>query len=86
MPVSTGRRKGRPPRVPGSVVLRVVTMSRNGIGYRGICRVLDQEGVLTSAGNRRWYPSHVSRLLYTRNVTDRFGPPPNRRPQGRRSV
>ncbi|WP_373282665.1 recombinase family protein [Nocardia takedensis] len=74
--MSTRRGRGRPPSVHDSVVHRIMTMRHDGVGYRGICAVLNQEGVPTPAGSRHWYPSHISRLLYTRNVADRFGPPP----------
>ncbi|MGW2665953.1 recombinase family protein [Nocardia tengchongensis] len=50
-------------------------MRRNGIGYRGICRELNADGIPTPAGRSRWYPSHLSRLLNTRNVVEQFGRP-----------
>ncbi|WP_433755826.1 recombinase family protein [Nocardia sp. CA-135398] len=69
------RRRGRPRLCPDDVVSKIVEMHRGGTGYRAICRVLNDSGIPTPAGRTRWYPSHVSRLLNTRNVVERFGRP-----------
>ncbi|MBF6064948.1 recombinase family protein [Nocardia terpenica] len=77
------RRRGRPRQCPDAVLDRIIDMHRSGIGYRGICRVLNAEAIPTPAGRPTWHPSHVSRLLNTRNVVERFGRPQRRRRRSR---
>ncbi|MFI6496362.1 recombinase family protein [Nonomuraea typhae] len=62
------RLPGRPPSCPEEVLSRVVALRERGATYAGICDELNRDGVPTPGGGRRWYPSHVSRLLHTRNA------------------
>lgn len=59
------RRRGRPRRCPDEILERVVVLRLQGALLREICDNLNAEGVRTPGGGPRWYPSHVSRLLYT---------------------
>ncbi|MFF0488351.1 recombinase family protein [Nocardia sp. NPDC004068] len=77
--MTSARRRGRPRCCPDEVLLRIVAMHHSGIGYRAICRILNEEGTPTAAGRPQWYPSYVWRLLNTANVIEQFGRPRSRR-------
>lgn len=67
-PASRGR--GRPPRCPPELAIRVIQLRRRGMSYAGISAVLNEEGIPTPAGGSRWLKSHVDRLLHTRHVKE----------------
>ncbi|MFC4148052.1 recombinase family protein [Micromonospora mangrovi] len=45
---------------------KVVTMRRAGSRLVDICAAMNEAEIPTPGGGRKWWPSHVSRLLYTR--------------------
>jgi DNA invertase Pin-like site-specific DNA recombinase len=54
-----GVRLGRPPTMPLTIVDRIVGARLAGEGWSTIARSLDEEGVPTAQGGRRWYPATV---------------------------
>lgn len=50
---------------PTEVLVRVVELHSEGARLKDICDTLNAEGVPTPAGGKRWWPSHVHRLLRT---------------------
>lgn len=63
----TGRR-GRPRSWPDDVLARVVAMRRSEAMLVDICTTMNRDGVPTPAGRPTWWPSHVTRLLRTRDA------------------
>jgi hypothetical protein len=64
-PVLVPRRVGRPRCCPDDVLARVVLLRIKGARLRDICDVMNTERVPTPGGGKRWWPSHVHRLLET---------------------
>jgi hypothetical protein len=58
-------RPGRPRRCPLDVLVRVVELREAGAKLTEICDQLNAEKIPTPGGGRRWWPSHVHRLLGT---------------------
>ena len=54
-----GVRLGRPPTLPSHVVERIVAARKLGGTWSGIARELNDDGVPTAQGGRRWYPATV---------------------------
>jgi DNA invertase Pin-like site-specific DNA recombinase len=54
-----GVRLGRPPTLPTDVVQRIFAAKEAGATLSAIARELNDEGVPTAQGGRRWYPSTV---------------------------
>jgi DNA invertase Pin-like site-specific DNA recombinase len=54
-----GARLGRERRLPDTVRKRILTQHRQGAGWSQIARELNEEGVPTAQGGKRWYPSAV---------------------------
>ena len=69
--VARGERLGRPRITDDAVVERVIELRASGVTLQSIADVLQRDGVPTSQGGRRWYPSTVRNLL---------GSPTSRRP------
>lgn len=61
-------RLGRPRRCPDDVLAQVVAYRMAGARLVDICDQLNADAVPTPGGGRRWYPSHVSRLLRTQDA------------------
>lgn len=59
------RRPGRPRRCPLDVLVRVVELREAGTKLTEICNQLNADNIPTPGGGRRWWPSHVHRLLGT---------------------
>lgn len=59
------RRPGRPRCCPLDVLIRVVELRTAGATFKVICNQLNAENIPTPGGGRRWWPSHVYRLLGT---------------------
>jgi len=57
--VKLGRFKG----VPDKLAVRVRKMHAGGQGLNEIARVLNEEGIATAQGGKRWYPSSVRSIL-----------------------
>lgn len=64
--MSAPRYRGRPSSCPPQVLAEVVTMRQAGARLVDICAAMNAAGIPTPGGGRKWWPSHVSRLLYTR--------------------
>jgi len=62
------RGRGRPRSCPDEVLARVVALRSNGALHKEICTVMNGDGVPTPGGGRVWWPSHVTRLLRTRDA------------------
>lgn len=62
------RLPGRPRRCPDDVLAEVVRRRLAGERLTDICRALNDRGVPTPGGGTRWWPSHVHRLLRTRDA------------------
>jgi DNA invertase Pin-like site-specific DNA recombinase len=62
-----GVRLGRPPGPPSPAYDRITEMRRSGMTLAGIAHVLNTEGVPTSQGGKRWYPSTVRVILERRS-------------------
>lgn len=62
---SPRRRRGRPRRCSPEILTRVVRLRADGALLREISSSLNAEGLPTPGGGRRWWPSHVQRLLQT---------------------
>jgi recombinase len=67
-PLSLKRQPGRPRRCPLEVLVRVVSLRVDGARLLDICDTLNAEHVPTPGGGERWWPSHVHRLLRTRDA------------------
>ncbi|WP_082372814.1 recombinase family protein [Nocardia sp. NRRL S-836] len=65
-----GGRRGRPQQCPRAIVVRVVDAHLAGRSMRAIAEQLNNKGVPTPGGGRRWYSSHVHRLLQTQSARD----------------
>jgi len=63
--LAPGRRPGRPRRCPYDLLVRIINLYEGGARQQDICDQLNAEGILTPGGGKRWWPSHVSRLLRT---------------------
>jgi hypothetical protein len=63
--LTTRRRVGRPRSCPLDVLTRVVCLRIEGARLQDICDLLNAEGLPTPGGGKRWWPSHVHRLLGT---------------------
>ncbi|WP_121397565.1 recombinase family protein [Micromonospora sp. M71_S20] len=64
--MSAVRHRGRPSSCPPHLLAQVVTMRQAGARLVDICAAMNAAKIPTPGGGARWYPSHVSRLLYTR--------------------
>jgi hypothetical protein len=64
------RRRGRPPRCPRELAVRVIRLRRQGLSYAAISVVLNTEGVPTPTGRPLWRKAYVDRLLHTQYVRD----------------
>jgi hypothetical protein len=60
--------RGRPPRCPRELAVRIIDLRCAGLSYGQICTVLNAEQIPTPMGGTRWLKSHVDRLLHTRHV------------------
>jgi DNA invertase Pin-like site-specific DNA recombinase len=58
-----GARLGRPDRAAPETVARIVAMRRGGATLSAIATALTAEGVPTSQGGARWYPSTIAAVL-----------------------
>jgi hypothetical protein len=63
----TQRLPGRPRRCPDDVLTIVVDLRISGARLIDICDELNALGMATPGGGSRWWPSHVHRLLRTRD-------------------
>jgi len=63
---SQGVRLGRPSVLPESVAKRIVAAHAAGSGWSAIARDLNELGVPTAHGGRRWYPSTVRSVALAR--------------------
>jgi hypothetical protein len=63
--VQPRRRVGRPSSCPPDVLDRVVQLRVGGARLIDISTLMNDDGVQTPGGGRRWWPQHVSRLLKT---------------------
>ncbi|MET4612465.1 hypothetical protein ABIC28_003458 [Rhodococcus sp. PvR044] len=69
--MSTHGQRGRPPLCPDHVLDRVLDLRISGLSYRSICKALNADQVPTPGGRANWGPTHICRLLATRNAKDR---------------
>lgn len=60
---ASGARLGRPRLLADEVVDRVVTAKAAGESLSAIARTLNEEGVTTAQGGKKWYPSTVASVL-----------------------
>lgn len=58
-----GVRLGRPPSLPDHVRRRIRRERKRGKSFAAIARALNEDGVPTAQGGRRWYASTVSAVL-----------------------
>lgn len=58
-----GKHVGRRSELPAEVRDRIVALRADGLSLPAIARQLEQDGVLTSTGKARWYPSTVASYL-----------------------
>jgi DNA invertase Pin-like site-specific DNA recombinase len=61
-----GVRLGRPPQIPKNVVAAILDAYEEGHGWSTIARALNDAEVPTAQGGRRWYPSTVRAVVYSR--------------------
>ncbi len=66
--MSAERGPGRPRRCPDSVLTQILVWRDEGWTFQRICDALNHSGIETPGGGRRWYRSHLSRLLKTRSA------------------
>lgn len=59
--------RGRPRSCPDQVLQDVVQLRQSGARLIDICNALNALGTPTPGGGVRWWPSHVHRLLRTRD-------------------
>jgi DNA invertase Pin-like site-specific DNA recombinase len=71
----SGARLGRPVSLPRPVAERIRREHAQGIGWTAIARALNEGGVPTAQGGRRWYPSTIRARFVARQ-----GPPGRRSP------
>jgi DNA invertase Pin-like site-specific DNA recombinase len=60
---AAGIRLGRPRTLPDDVVARIVALRMEGYTLQAIAGRLNDEGVPTAQGGRRWYPSTIAQVL-----------------------
>lgn len=60
---AAGVRLGRPSALPREVVARIVTDRASGMSFGRIAATLNDDGVATAQGGRRWYPATVKAVL-----------------------
>jgi DNA invertase Pin-like site-specific DNA recombinase len=60
---ASGVRLGRPPTLPRSVVRRIQRLRARGLSLRVIADELDDAGVPTAQGGKKWYPATVRHVL-----------------------
>lgn len=60
---ATGTRFGRPRAMPDAVVVRIIAERRSGRTLQAIADRLNDDGVMTAHGGRRWHPSTVHSAL-----------------------
>lgn len=65
---SQGVRLGRPPTLPADVVERIVAAREAGGTWSAIARELNEDGVPTAQGGRRWYPATVRYVALSAEV------------------
>jgi Recombinase len=58
-----GRRPGRRPTVPPDVVARIRAEHADGSSLGQIARRLNEDGIATAQGGRKWWPSTVREVL-----------------------
>jgi len=65
--VSAGKpgRRGRPPRCPRELAVRIIGLHRQGLTYAQISAVLNAEAIPTPLGRPLWGKSYVDRVLHT---------------------
>lgn len=61
------RRRGRPRQCPDDVLAQVVHLRAAGARLIDICDVMNTAGIATPGSGDHWWPSHVHRLLRTRD-------------------
>lgn len=59
---SRGERVGREPLVPEAVRARIVRLRKRGVGWFKIAETLNADGVPTSRGGSKWFPSTVKKV------------------------
>ena len=57
-----GTRLGRPQQLTQDIVERIINDRSEGASWSAIARSLDEEGVPTAQGGRRWYPATVRKV------------------------
>lgn len=63
-----GVRLGRPRSLPEGVAASILAARHGGEGWSAIARRLNDEGVPTAQGGRRWYPSSVRAVVASRQA------------------
>jgi len=58
-----GVRLGRPPTVPQSIVRRIQRLRARGLSLRAIAEELNDAGVSTAQGGKRWYAATLRHVL-----------------------
>lgn len=61
-----GVRLGRPPTLPNETVRRIDRLRTRGLSFKKIADSLNEHGVPTSQGGRKWHPSTVKYVLDSR--------------------
>jgi DNA invertase Pin-like site-specific DNA recombinase len=61
-----GAKLGRPRTLPEAVVANLKTLRAEGLTYRAIAQVLNDEGVPTAQGGKAWFPNTVRQVLASR--------------------
>src|SRR5262245_29159257 len=64
---AAGVRLGRPPTLDPKVLRRIRRLRQSGRSYGAIADRLNEDGVSTAQGGRRWYPSTVRAVLLRRS-------------------
>jgi hypothetical protein len=65
--MQTRRLPGRPRSCPDDVLALVIGLRASGARLIDICDQLNAAGRATPGGGTRWWPSHIHRLLHTRD-------------------
>jgi DNA invertase Pin-like site-specific DNA recombinase len=60
---SQGVRLGRPTSLSDKVRREILRLGRKGLSYSAIARELNEKGVPTAQGGKRWYPATIRKII-----------------------
>ncbi|MCD9624220.1 recombinase family protein [Rhabdothermincola salaria] len=71
---SEGVKLGRPVTLAPEVTAEILSLRSQGLSYRAIAEALNDRGVPTAQGGRRWYPATVRKICLRNEEQERRAP------------